>query len=76
MNTAGFYKLDQDGKTVICGPNYVLGPYGNYNLYKEKKDTYTYPIEGWYWFDSEEEAYKFFRIEWNPETETLGLIKN
>ena len=54
MNTAGFYKLDIDGVTVLHGPNFVL--HANYSLYKEQKDTYTYPVDGWYWFDTEEEA--------------------
>jgi hypothetical protein len=74
MDTAGFYKVDLSG-IVLYGPNYVLGPYDNYRLYKEQKDTYTYPIDGWYWFDTEHSAYEFFNIEWYPEVYTMGLPK-
>jgi len=58
MDTSGFFK--NDSGMVLNGPNFVLG--GSYSLYKEQKDTYTYPVEGWYWFDSEEEAYNYFGI--------------
>jgi len=75
MDTSGFYKLDQDGETIICGPNYVLGPYDHYRLYRNKKDTYTYPTDGWYWFDSEQKAYAFFEKEWTPNAPTMGLLK-
>jgi len=53
MNIAGFYKTD-DGETLICAPNYIDAP--DYTLVKELKDTYTYPLHGWTWFNSEEEA--------------------
>lgn len=58
-NTSGFYK--NDNGFISYGQNYVLG--GSYNLYKEEKDNYTYPINGWYWFDSEEKAYEYFNIK-------------
>lgn len=61
MNTAGFYKND-DG-FVLYGPHFVLGPYDSFQLYVESKDTYTYPVDGWYWFDSIEDAYTFFNLE-------------
>ena len=61
-NTSGFYKLDG---VLLYGPNFVLN--ANYELRKETKDQYTYPIDGWHWFDSEEQAYAFFGIE-IPET--------
>ncbi len=54
MNTSGFYKLDGD---LLYGPNFVLN--ANYELYKEEKDTHTYPVDGWYWFDDEEQARLF-----------------
>lgn len=56
--TSGFYKND-DGM-LLHGPNYVLG--GSFSLYKEQKDEYAYPISGWYWFSSEEEAREFFNL--------------
>lgn len=59
MDTSGFYK-NEDGH-LLTGPNYVLS--GSYSLYRELKDTYTYPIGDWYWFDSIEEACLFFQID-------------
>jgi hypothetical protein len=58
METSGFYKND-DGM-ILHGPNFVEA--GSYNIYREYKDTYTYPIGGWYWFDSKEEAYIFWNL--------------
>jgi len=57
-NTAGFYKYESD--TLYHGPNFVLAP--EYELRKETKDDHTYPTDGWYWFDSEDEAKSFFKI--------------
>lgn len=66
----GFYKLDGD---LLYGPNFVYGP--TFELLKEEKDAYTYPVEGWYWFDSEEEACSFFRVQPSlsiPDIDILG----
>lgn len=52
-----FYKLDG---SLLEAPNFVLN--ANYQLHKESKDNYTYPVDGWYWFDTVEEAYAFFNI--------------
>jgi hypothetical protein len=57
-DTSGFYKND-DGY-VLVGPNFVLN--ANYELRKETKTEHTYPTDGWYWFDSAEEAYTFFGL--------------
>lgn len=62
MNTSGFYK--NENGIILYGPNFVES--GSYNLYKEQKDTYTYPVSGWYWFDSIEEAYNFWNIPLPP----------
>ena len=53
-----FYKLD-DG-LLLEGPNAVYAP--TFTLLKEDKDIYTYPIDGWYWFNSDEEAREFFNL--------------
>jgi hypothetical protein len=58
MDTSGFYKNEDN--MILYGPNFVES--GSYNLYKENKDMYTYPIGGWYWFDSIEEAYNFWEL--------------
>lgn len=59
METSGFYKLENG--QIIHGPNYVLNM--RYELYKENRAQYEYPVDGWYWFDSEDEAYAFLGIE-------------
>jgi hypothetical protein len=55
---SGFYKLDG---ILLYAPNFVLN--ANYELYKEQANNYTYPVDGWSWFDSEQEAYAFFNLE-------------
>lgn len=50
--THGFYK--NDNGTILYGPNFVLN--ADYELRVETKDDYTYPVDGWYWFSSREEA--------------------
>jgi hypothetical protein len=56
--TSGFYKYESDA--VSYGPNFVLDP--NFELRAESKDEHTYPVDGWYWFDTMEDAYAFFNI--------------
>jgi hypothetical protein len=51
-DTSGFYK-EENGE-LIYGPNFVLNK--NYELRKETHEQHTYPVDGWYWFDSEAEA--------------------
>jgi len=57
--TAGFYKTEND--TILYAPNIVEGD--GYVLVAQDKDQYEYPIHGWTWFDSEEEAKEFFNLE-------------
>ena len=64
MDTNGFYKLDAD---LLYGPNYVLN--ANYELRRETKDQHTYPIDGWYWFDSKEQARLFFDLPTQEDQE-------
>ena len=55
----GFYK-NEDGD-VLFAPNFVEAP--DFEIYKENKDTYEYPVHGWIWFDSEDDAYASFGLE-------------
>lgn len=59
-----FYKFEED--SLLSG-NYVSGSdaEGNgfdLNVYDHGQGKYTYPVNGWYWFDTEEEANVFFNI--------------
>ena len=56
-NTSGFYKLDGE---LLYGPHFVLNK--DYELYRETHTEYTYPIDGWSWFDSEAEARVFYGL--------------
>jgi len=56
-DTSGFYKLDGD---LLFGPNFVLN--AEYELHRDTKDQHTYPIDGWYWFDSDAQAREFFGL--------------
>lgn len=58
MDTSGFYK--NDNGILLYGPNFVLNV--DYELHRETYTTAEYPVDGWYWFDSEDEAYNFFGI--------------
>jgi len=60
-DTSGFYKLDG---VLLFGPHYVLN--ANYELRRESKDSHTYPVDGWYWFDTREEALVFFGLPPDP----------
>lgn len=72
MDTSGFYKNENDSGYILHGPNFVLS--GEYNLYRNLKDTYTYPVAGWYWFDSIQEAYAFWNIELTENNQYYPLI--
>lgn len=48
----------KDGDTILEAPNFVHTP--SISLLAENYLNYTYPVEGWYWFDTIEEATSFF----------------
>ena len=47
-----FFKKEETD--ILQAPNFVMGP--DFELKAEEKDTYTYPVDGWYWFDTLDEA--------------------
>ena len=57
-DTSGFYKND-DGN-LLFAPNFVYAP--TFALERELSKIYTYPVEGWYWFNTEYEANAHFGI--------------
>jgi len=58
LRGSGFYYLNID--KLVYAPNKVIAK--NFNLLKENKDEYTYPINGWHWFEDEDSANKYFGI--------------
>lgn len=61
-DTSGFYK--NDNGTLLHGPNYVLN--ASYELRRENLATLTLPVDGWHWFESEQEARTAFNLP-NPD---------
>jgi hypothetical protein len=59
MEQKGFYSVDADG-IFHYAPNFVYAP--SYTLLIEEKDLYTYPIEGWMYFDTKLEATTYFNL--------------
>jgi hypothetical protein len=51
-DTSGFYKADNG--SLLHGPNYVLN--ADYELRRENLAALTLPVDGWHWFDNEEQA--------------------
>lgn len=52
--TDGFYKLEAESGTLLYAPNAVYSP--SCTLLRDQRSDYEYPQDGWYWFDSEEDA--------------------
>ena len=52
---AFYKKIDSD---ILKGENFVYSPI--VTLKAEEKDNHTYPQDGWYWFDTFDEALVFF----------------
>lgn len=64
-DTSGFYKTyrgEDSTVELIHAPNFVYGP-NSFELLRENQNSYNYPTQGWYWFDSLEQAQAFFQIE-------------
>ena len=70
MDTSGFYKYVEETNELLYAPNFVYSP--TVTLLKEHKDTYNYPDDGWYWFNSQETAYDFFDYVPTVEEEIDG----
>jgi hypothetical protein len=53
----GFYSWEND--TLNFAPNFVQWPDGE-TIQRAEKDNYDYPFRGYYWFNSRQQALKFF----------------
>lgn len=57
----GFYKLEIGAKrNIMCHATYLLNR--SWTLDIARKDEYTYPHDGWTYFDTFEEAATFFNV--------------
>lgn len=54
-----FYKKEEN--EILNVADTVSAP--SVMLTASAKDEFTYPQDGWYWFDTEDEAYSFFGFE-------------
>lgn len=61
-----FYK-NENG--VLLSATDVYGT--NLFLVESLKDAHTYPVDGWFWFNTEDEARAFFNIPIQPEESNL-----
>lgn len=71
-DTSGFYKLDPEGRGLFYAPNFVLN--SEFELHAELCETYTYPVDGWTWFDSSEKAYLAFGTDPSMNTNYITLL--
>ena len=60
----GFYKYD--GIDFFYGPTAVYAP--TYTLLAGAHTTYTYPVDGWTWFDDQDTAYQ--QLNYTPPVAT------
>ena len=52
-DTSGFYKQKEVAEWMFA-PNFVYST--DYELTRENKDSYIYPVDEWYWFDESPEV--------------------
>ena len=62
-----FYKREND--ELLVAPNFVIGP--GFELRVEAHADHTYPVEGWYWFETDEAAYAALGVK-PPQPVTDG----
>jgi hypothetical protein len=66
-DTSGFYKLDPDSNELYFAPHFVSAP--TFELLRKTHTDHVYPIDGWRWFGSEEEARAALGLEPAPREE-------
>lgn len=61
-----FYK--RDGDSLLVSDSKLVGP--GYELLIESKDQYTYPVDGWYWFETLDQAMS------SPNLRQVGSVQS
>lgn len=56
--TEGFYK--KQNEELLYAPNIIES--NGYVLLAQDKDSYEYPIDGWFWFESEDASMEYFGV--------------
>jgi hypothetical protein len=72
-----FYKRDDE--EILTAPNFVYGP--GFELSAETHAAHVYPVDGWYWFDTLDQAIAFFASQQpvesiSPRQLRLQLLKD
>lgn len=60
----GFYKVESD--MLLYSPTTVES--SEYYLTSERPNDHEYPVDGWFWFNDENEAYLYFNWKLNNES--------
>jgi len=58
IDESGFYRKVED-ESWMYAPHFVYAP--DFELLRDLKDTYDYPVGGWSWYDQAPQEY----ITWN-----------
>jgi hypothetical protein len=69
MSTEGFYKKNEN--EMLYAPNIVNGP--DYLLISQDKETYTYPVDGWVWANSFDDAIVYFASQNNQSAQPFDV---
>jgi len=69
MNNEGFYKKEET--EILFAPNIVNGP--NYMLAAADKDSHEYPVDGWVWANSLDDAIVYFASNTNSVVEPFDV---
>jgi hypothetical protein len=73
---SGFYSKTEGDEDLAFAPNFVQWP-GGEMIQRADKDTYDYPVNGYYWFNSRAEAIRFFSLRSDPHVDsTLADVED
>lgn len=73
MILAGFYKQESEATELLYEPKCVRT--SDHTLLAKARHEYTYPVDGWIWFDNIESAYSFHGLA-TPEPEAVAAIQS
>ena len=62
QDTSGFYFYESDDNAFYA-PHFVYAK--DYELLRDLHDTYTYPVHGWWWFDTLDQAQTHFNTRYD-----------
>ena len=72
MTTDGFYSIDENNE-LCYGSDLIQMPTGTV-LLRDQHAEYTYPVDGWYWFDTLAQAEAALGTTFSPDPVNPGPI--